>query len=274
MVTVDELLSQITTLQSQLEGLETKNKFNIWFLKQSNRLVIELPILYILLQIYYWPLIILDIFLEIIDSYIKILFTSWPAVILIISLLILTKYRETLNYLLTKRDINIRGVKITGANLEEQQKKGVIEIKEKTTKEITTPINSSVTSQDKDAIIEELKKDSEIWKALAEKANKEKIFERIYSFIFGSQIKILLEMTKNNGTIFVKDAFKFYVEGIGKNPELKGYDFVKYLYFLKNIGLIQSPIPLEDSSTITITEDGKEFLTYLALQKLEMNKPL
>lgn len=273
MVTVDELLAQISTLQSQLKELEKKdNKFR--FFKLSNRLVIEIAILCILIQIYYWPLKILTIFLEVSDVYAKLLITSWPAVILIISLFILVKYKETLNYLLTKRNIDIKGFKITGAKLEEQQKLGAREIEEKATGGTGMPMTPPADSLDKDKTIEELKKNNESLKALAKKTIREKTFERIYNIIFGSQIKILLEMTKKDGTLLVSGAFKFYIEGIGGNPELKDYDFIKYLDFLKNVGLIEFTGLIENADTISITEQGKEFLAYLAIEKLNMNKPL
>lgn len=217
----------------------------------------------------YWPFRFLALFFGVVDTYIRIIFISWPAVVLILGVLILFKHKEALDNLLNRI---IKGPGGTEFSPPEQSQlspeKLQNEVKEK------EEINREAESKPDESKVSVLQAENTKLREDLVKESKKRLFERIYTLIFGSQIKILLEMIKKDGTIFVTDAFKFFREGIGGNPELKDYDFVKYLYFLKNVGLIQSVDLLENSSTITITENGKEFLTYLALEKLDMNKPL
>lgn len=94
-------------------------------------------------------------------------------------------------------------------------------------------------------------------------------FDSTYGQIFGSQIAGLRRLAGLN-SVSISDAEEFYkTEAVGKNPEAyKNSSFHNWLSFLRGRKLI-----VEKDEKIEITELGREFLNYLALQNLSDTRP-
>lgn len=264
MVTVDELLSQITQLQTQLESLNKKPNF----FQKFGRLLIELIILCTLLQTYF-PFKGLALFFSIIDSYLRLIFVSWPAVVLILGCFTLFRHREALDSLVgrvtefygvklyTPNQSSITPLEIAKGQIEEEQDIGV-------DSEISDPASK----------IEILEKENVKLKENFVEENKKRLFERIYGLIYGSQINILSKLSASNGSMSVVDISQIYIDVFLKNTTLKEYSFNDYLSWLRNANLINFVDPLAETKTISITEEGKQFLAYIVSEKLDLNKPL
>lgn len=88
-------------------------------------------------------------------------------------------------------------------------------------------------------------------------------WERIYSWIFGSQIALLYKLSAQATSALpinaCMEAYQEYLDGRG-NP---GLSYDRYFHFLVNNGLIDLPSQLE----VRITHRGYDFLNYLYNQK-------
>lgn len=105
-------------------------------------------------------------------------------------------------------------------------------------------------------------------RALAQ-SQLETAFERIYQWIFGSQILGLRRLHERT-TVSVEDARQFFEEFRSKDPTAYGsYGFNEWLGFLINQGLVR-----RDGDAVTITEIGRDFLQYLFAQRKAENKAL
>jgi hypothetical protein len=86
--------------------------------------------------------------------------------------------------------------------------------------------------------------------------SKKIFFEKTYTIIYKSQIQLLWLLTRL--PIKWDDIFKNYY------PEtMRNYPYDKYIYFLKNNGLIELIPPDAPYPYVSITPLGKEFLEYL-----------
>jgi hypothetical protein len=113
---------------------------------------------------------------------------------------------------------------------------------------------------------------------LLEETNKTKeevtlllFFEKIYRLIFGTQLKLLNNMILSDGKCSLTMAIISH-RASGWNE--KGYDFNNWIGFLtkQNIITYVSGTNQEDCY-YEITNLGKLFMSYLALNKISLNKP-
>lgn len=96
-----------------------------------------------------------------------------------------------------------------------------------------------------------------------------KNFERIYSIIFGSQIRILQRL---NYTITenIEDLKLYYENAVKYYPETyKNYNFIDYLKFLTTNKLVNYT---EGDNSLTITNFGQDFLRYITESNLSLEK--
>ena len=83
-------------------------------------------------------------------------------------------------------------------------------------------------------------------------------FERVYSLIFGSQIRILNHL--NSSFHETTESIKFFYDSaVERNPELSKYPYEDYLDFLKFQGLTL----IGEEGSIVITSFGRDFLKFL-----------
>lgn len=96
-----------------------------------------------------------------------------------------------------------------------------------------------------------------------------KNFERIYSIIFGSQIRILQRL--NHSITENVDDLKFYYENAVKiYPEsYKNYNYLDYLQFLIINRLVNFD---QENNTLTITAFGQDFLRYITESNLSLER--
>jgi hypothetical protein len=100
-------------------------------------------------------------------------------------------------------------------------------------------------------------------------ARLERVFERIYNLIFGSQI-LGLRRLNERPSVTIDEARAFFEEFRQANPDAYGsIGFEEWLGFLLNQGLVT-----RDGSSIAITDLGRDFLFYLAANRLPEGKPL
>lgn len=96
-----------------------------------------------------------------------------------------------------------------------------------------------------------------------------KNFERIYSVIFGSQIRILQRL---NYTITenIEDLNFYYENAVKFYPETyKNYNYINYLKFLTTNKLVNYS---EGDNSLTITNFGQDFLRYITESNLSLEK--
>ncbi|MEK7611230.1 MAG: hypothetical protein AAB486_02510 [Patescibacteria group bacterium] len=94
-------------------------------------------------------------------------------------------------------------------------------------------------------------------------------FERIYNFIFGSQIRLLEFL--NRVTHLTNTGQNGFFQGLqNQYPIHKNYNIGDYLSFLFNSGLIAN----DEEGNIMITNTGKAFLSYIEILKYSKIKPL
>ncbi|WP_409417613.1 hypothetical protein [Flavobacterium sp. PS2] len=91
--------------------------------------------------------------------------------------------------------------------------------------------------------------------------------EKIYSAIFGSQIRLLQRL--NYSQTETKSELKLYYDNAVKyNPEgYKNYSYESYLNFLAFSELIKI-----DEETVSITDSGRDFLRYILEANLAVEK--
>ena len=96
-----------------------------------------------------------------------------------------------------------------------------------------------------------------------------KNFERIYSVIFGSQIRILQRL--NYSITENIDDLKFYYDNAVKiYPETyKNYEYIEYLKFLTSNKLVNY---IEETNSLNITNFGQDFLRYITESNLSLEK--
>lgn len=91
--------------------------------------------------------------------------------------------------------------------------------------------------------------------------------EKIYSLIYGSQIRMLQRL--NYSHTETKEELKLYYENASKNnPEgYKNYPYDSYLNFLIQNGLISI-----ENENVSITYNGRDFLRYIVEANLTVEK--
>lgn len=95
-------------------------------------------------------------------------------------------------------------------------------------------------------------------------------FERIYQYIFGSQIALLDVLRANGGAgILYEEIAAYYQRVRAKWPALKYYTLEKYLSYLLGPSLVQYHLE-ERKRKYTITPYGIDFLEYI--EKLRYSK--
>ncbi|MCC6718773.1 MAG: hypothetical protein IT555_12885 [Acetobacteraceae bacterium] len=118
--------------------------------------------------------------------------------------------------------------------------------------------------------LEEIKEDDRITllvRVLAQ-SRLETLFERIYRVIFGSQIDGLKKL-KSMSSVSLDEARNFFETYRIKNPEVyTDYGFDGWIGFLINEKLI-----MLENDRVSITEIGRDFLTYLGARGLRLTKP-
>ncbi|MNE34415.1 hypothetical protein D3C80_1281380 [compost metagenome] len=104
--------------------------------------------------------------------------------------------------------------------------------------------------------------------ALAE-AQIERQFELIWGAIFGTQI-VALRRLKEGGKVSFEDAKRSYeTEARPLYPGLAEWDFDEWLKFL----LLQELVTLVEGS-LTLTELGSDFLTFVDVKKQGLQRPI
>lgn len=82
--------------------------------------------------------------------------------------------------------------------------------------------------------------------------------ERVYSHIFGSQIRLLIHLNSaSNQTL--EDVKFFFEQAVEANAEIQRYGYERYLQFLSSHYLIT----IDNSSQINITWRGRDFLKWM-----------
>ncbi len=99
-------------------------------------------------------------------------------------------------------------------------------------------------------------------------ARLEARFGFIYAGIFGSQIKVLIELGARR-VVSSEEAYNFYVEYEKRFPDVYiGYGFPGWINFLINHGLI-----VQNGSQVAVTDFADDFLIWLRATQLTINKP-
>ncbi|WBL76040.1 hypothetical protein I3J27_23765 [Bradyrhizobium xenonodulans] len=99
-----------------------------------------------------------------------------------------------------------------------------------------------------------------------------RIHETNYRIILGSQIALLLKLN-TGATIRLSDARELYEQTKKNHPGLyENFMFSEWVMWPKNVGLINFP-DIAETSPVTITPAGKDFLHYLVETGLTGEKP-
>lgn len=247
MTTVNDLQSQVNSLLNQIEDLTKESK-----IKRKRILFSAIIFLVIVICQTYWPFLWLSSILINIDNYFRLIITSWPAVVLIIFTFLLFRHKDSIDYLLRNSNFKFGSAELNKAKQEQLGSSGI---------DIATGSIIPIENESNEDLRKEITR-----------LSKAKIFERIYSIIFGSQINILNKLITNNGSLPIEQAIIIYNDTIFRNPYLKNYSFDSYLHFLKNISLIYFIEPITSARVIEITTQGKEFFNYIISEKLDLYK--
>jgi len=98
----------------------------------------------------------------------------------------------------------------------------------------------------------------------------ERVFERVYGGIFGSQIALLAALSTKSETSPLSEATKWFEETKAKNPYAYAEtSFERWVGFLTSFDLVRV-----EQAMISITETGRDFLVFLNANQLATAKPL
>jgi hypothetical protein len=96
----------------------------------------------------------------------------------------------------------------------------------------------------------------------------DKAFALAYIDIFGSQLVLLQRINERGGTISISDGEEFFSEVKFRFPEFSDWDFEKYTNFLVQRNLLRR------SSSVDLTDLGKDFIHFVIRFGLRTDKPL
>ena len=93
-------------------------------------------------------------------------------------------------------------------------------------------------------------------------------FEKIYNTIFGSQLKLLALLAQIQQDEEI-DLRKFYDDAINEKPDFyQNYPYGDWINYL-----IANELVIRHDDNISITEEGREFLSYVYRQGYSTNRP-
>lgn len=118
------------------------------------------------------------------------------------------RHRDAVDYLVRNSHFKFSNAEIIPNKPGEQQQLEASSIKE------------GVENSNANALVSAQEENKEELKKLVEKLTRGKIFERIYSIIFGSQINILSKLIANNGSLLLEQTNSIYNDTISKNPSI------------------------------------------------------
>lgn len=198
---------------------------------------------------------------RIILDYLKVLL-SWPVLVIAIILFFLLKYKSSVKSILSRLE-RVKGPVGTEAilrqealtknsnsteTMEKQLQKEIAKLEDEK-EEFTTFLNNVVIPS-----MRQLETHLD--------------FERIYSFIYGSQLRLLKHLSElgNRGDSYV-NVYSFYQEMLGSYPSgIKISPFSFWVGFPRTHGLIEVSGQEEKSRTFSITGKGIDFLEYIKAQ--------
>lgn len=191
----------------------------------------------------YTPVAVLTNLIAITDSYLRVVLNSWPAVVFVLGIILLFKYKTSIAIFIEKR---VTSIGLSGVSAATQT--------DARTHEEITNVQPTINKHGSDDI------------------KRIQFFERLHGTIYGTQIKLLFKLNTVASGLNMTEAAQFYVEALGKNPELKNYTYPNYLNFLVSLDLV-SLVGDFTQGVLQITPLGKDFLTYITTYGLSIEKP-
>lgn len=245
MATVKELKDMVASLSAQIRELENDS-----FAPKNFVPILASIVIGVLLIQTYSPVKFLSVLFNVSDSYLRLIIISWPAAIIILGLVLFIKFEDSIGYFIKYRMTEAGPSGVRGDTRPPQINNTPVENAKN-----EVAISTYTLSITQDA------------------ANKIKLFERIYSIIYGSQLEMLLGLRSSSAGMATIEAAQYYLDALTKYPQNKNYKFVDYVDFMINsAGLVKLDGDFS-SGKLLITPRGDEFLKYLTTENLTTNKP-
>lgn len=204
---------------------------------------------------------------------------AWPTLIMLIVIFFEKQIRRLIK--------NIKKVEAAGSSIEinpQQSTKAKSLNSEELETEQEIPLNEFLqkyTQSSRDIVKGVILRESEtVNNSNSEDFNKllvyamllylDKYFRNLHSFIYGSQIELLMKINTNNNE--TKDSLKYiYDNAVLVNPSTYlNYSYGQYLQYLQNNALIS----ISENNNIVIMDQGKDFLTFIDLYDMPKVKPI